>query len=73
MSTIFEDALEEVGAVELADEGNYLVVSLTAAGVRLQLDGAADVGEAMELDPHQARQLYNVLGRAIEKAAKEGQ
>jgi hypothetical protein len=72
VSTIFEDALEEVGAVELSREGDYLVVSLTATGIQLQREGHTDVGEPMDLELHHARHLYNVLGRAIEQASKEG-
>lgn len=63
---------EEIGAVELAEQGDYLVVSLTASGVRLQRDSASGVAEPVDLDLHHARWLHTVLGNAIDKAAKEG-
>jgi hypothetical protein len=70
--SIIDEDVEEIGAAELAEQGEYLVVSLTAGGVRIQRDGVSAVGEPADLDLHHARHLYTVLGRAIEQASKEG-
>lgn len=60
----------EIGAVEY-QPGDYITVTLTAGGVRLNNETAAGSAEVAALKTDDAAWLRTLLGRALEMSGKE--